>query len=312
MNYIDYFTSYEYKFKRFVNDNVDSLSFNRNDLKPNVSKKNLQTRIQEDKLFLATSTDGKNDGKLSSKEKAKAFFGGMVNHFVGFLDDTYEKIKENPRKTIGIAVLAAGIGVAGISAVGAPIVVGVTSAIGLFFGIKDIVLGTKSIIEGIQKQKNAKTDADAKQAFYDIGGGAGEFAEGAISVGISASGIHYSCKNFKKDSFLVKSTDDFLKNLEQFFNRTSIKDISPSEAKALKACNRNKRSIYKTLSFLGKEYTDYQRKSLISYLDPNSKYVGKFGLGKIFQGSLVFAPYPIMSSISSSDFNKALSAKYMV
>ena len=48
-------------------------------LKP---KENLDEFIDRDKEFLSTCTDGEDDGKIGFKEGAKAFLGGVANHYL--------------------------------------------------------------------------------------------------------------------------------------------------------------------------------------------------------------------------------------
>ena len=121
---------------------------------------------------LATS-DGKDDGKISFKEKMQNFGEGLVKPI--------KTIFSSPKNMLITAASVAG-GAALIALTGgaaAPVMVAA-----------GVVGGTVQVGKGIYKQVNAKTDNEAKQAWQEMG-------TGTFAVGVSAAGAKSSLKAAK-------------------------------------------------------------------------------------------------------------------
>lgn len=150
-------------------------------------------------------SDGKDDGKISFKEKIKNFGEGLVKPI--------KTIFSSPKNMVITAASIAG-GAALIALTGgaaAPVMV----AAGL-------VGGTVQVGKGIYKQVNAKTDNEARMAWQDMG-------SGTFTIGASAAGAKSSLKAAKVDGAKNMSTIkaigkclvDSPKNI-----KTSFKNIS--------------------------------------------------------------------------------------
>ncbi len=210
-------------------------------------KEKIYTNIDKDKEFLSTCTDGNDDGKIGFKEGAKAFLGGVANHYLSSIENMKNFVKENPLKT---AVLAGGallIGGAAIAVFGAPVLLGIISCAGICFGVKGMVSSVKSAIENVKSAQNAQTDAQKKQALYGLGGNSAEFVDSAVAIYGGAKGLQ---KTFNAVSQLddytrvmAESTDDFAKNAEDLIKRIEFGDLSEEEIKILKEFLNNKESI---------------------------------------------------------------------
>jgi len=116
------------------------------------------------------SADGKDDGKISFKEKMKNFGVGLVAPI--------KKMFSSP-KNIAITALSIAGGAALIALTG-----GAAAPVMVALGIAG---GGIQIGKGIYKQVNAKTDAEAQQAWQQMG-------SGTFTVGVSAAGAKASLK----------------------------------------------------------------------------------------------------------------------
>lgn len=134
------------------------------------STNSTNSMTREEYLESRGCTDGKNDGKIG-------FFSAIGNIFKGaakMVVNTVKDIVTNPAKLIGAVATAAlcvvfppaGLALAGIG----------------------IVSGGAKIASGVANAMNAKTDAEAKAAFQDIGAG-------GLTVGLSVAGAKASVKS---------------------------------------------------------------------------------------------------------------------
>ncbi len=134
------------------------------------STNSTNSMTREEYLESRGCTDGNNDGKIG-------FFSAIGNIFKGaakMVVNTVKDIVTNPAKLLGAVATAAlcvvfppaGLALAGIG----------------------IVSGGAKVIGGISKAMNAKTDAEAKAAFQDIGAG-------GLTVGLSVAGAKASVKS---------------------------------------------------------------------------------------------------------------------
>lgn len=140
-----------------------------------VTKKNnpKQTNVIQDKIEVSKPADKNtnlDDGKISFKEKVKNFGKGLVAPIKNIFASP-KNIAITAATALGCAAL---IGITGGAA--APVLV----AAGL-------IGGGVQIIKGIQKQAKATTDAQAEQAWQDMG-------SGTFTVGVSALGAKSSLK----------------------------------------------------------------------------------------------------------------------
>ena len=143
------------------------------------STNSTNSMTREEYLESRGCTDGKNDGKIG-------FFSAIGNIFKGaakMVVNTVKDIVTNPAKLLGAVATAAlcvvfppaGLALAGIG----------------------IVSGGAKVIGGISKAMNAKTDAEAKAAFQDIGAG-------GLTVGLSVAGAKASVKSMGAGSAVGK------------------------------------------------------------------------------------------------------------
>lgn len=164
-------------------------------------KEKLDEFISKDKEFLSTCTDGQDDGKISFKEGAKAFLGGIANHYFDFVDDITDFVKENPLKSAALTAGALAIGGIALATFGAPLVLGMLSTAGIVFGVKSVINGAKGAVNNIKDAKNATTDAEKKAALYGLGGNSAEFVDGALAIYGGAKGV-------KEAATLLSQADD--------------------------------------------------------------------------------------------------------
>lgn len=153
----------------------------------------------------ATSSDGKDDGKISLKEKVKNFGKGLVAP-IKTMFSSPKNMAITAASVIGGAALIAATGGAA-----APVMV----AAGL-------IGGGVQIGKGIYKQVNAKTDNEAKQAWQEMG-------SGTFTVGVSAASAKSSLKAAKvdgaKDMSTMKAVGKCLVDLPKNI-KASVKNIS--------------------------------------------------------------------------------------
>ena len=132
-----------------------------------------QTNVIQDKLEVskpAEKTDNLDDGKISFKEKIKNFGKGIIAPI--------KNIFSSPKN---IAITA-------VSALACAAVIGLTGgAAAPVFVAAGLIGGGVQIIKGIQKQAKATTDAQAVQAWQDMG-------SGTFTVGVSALSAKASLK----------------------------------------------------------------------------------------------------------------------
>ena len=109
VNCIDYYNSdvYQNKLnsqsfetKKEITNQNNQVSFGTT--KP---KERVDEFVSKDKEFLSTCTDGQDDGKIGFKEGAKAFLGGVANHYLDFVEDIKGFVKKNPVKAAALRTL---------------------------------------------------------------------------------------------------------------------------------------------------------------------------------------------------------------
>ncbi len=132
-----------------------------------------QTDVIKDKLEVSKPNDKNNnldDGKISFKEKVKNFGKGLIAPI--------KNIFSSPKN---IAITA-------VSALGCAALIGLTGgAAAPVLVAAGLIGGGVQIVKGIQKQAKATTDAQAAQAWQDMG-------SGTFTVGVSALGAKASLK----------------------------------------------------------------------------------------------------------------------
>ena len=161
-----------------------------------IYNKDLQTQANEIKdiqLFESDDnrcTDGSDDGKLGAGEvlenTAKGAFEGLVNGIKGmFFDKEGNFSLGNTLKTaaLGAACFIPGVG---------PVIAGTLCAAGA-------VSGAANTVQGIAKAATAETDAEAKAAFRQVGGG-------ALQTGLSVVGAKASAKAIANNAGVAKLT----------------------------------------------------------------------------------------------------------
>ena len=170
--------------KLYLKDlDYDSFEYSTKNQTENKTKRGIFNRFI-DKItgYKTECTDGKDDGKLSFKEKIGSLARGCLNMVTNFVDS----IIEHPVKstlTLGATVLGcAALVSAGI--ISAPVLAIGGSAIGLAFG-------AFKIGQGIVKANKATNDFDAKTAYESIG-------EGTANVAVSALTMRTGIKNLKE------------------------------------------------------------------------------------------------------------------
>lgn len=104
--------------------------------------------------------DGKDDGKISGRKKVKNFFKGIGNFFKGMVCD--ENGKFSLKRTLTTVAVAAG-------AVALTVATG--GAATPFLVAAGATMGGIQVVKGGIKAANAKTDAEAEQAWQSIGSG---------------------------------------------------------------------------------------------------------------------------------------------
>ena len=187
-----------------------------------------------DKIFgyKTECTDGKDDGKLSFKEKVSSIARGALNLVTNFVDSAIE----HPVKTIGATVATIAGSALLVSA-------GIVSAPALMIGgaVVGLGFGAFKIGSGIKNGNKATNDADAKMAYEQIG-------DGTSTAVVSAFTLKKGIKNLKEIKQIANSANEYaqtarksaneaaehVKNAENSFNsaqqaKTSI-DTSVNEA----------------------------------------------------------------------------------
>ncbi len=157
--------------KKYFPDSALSGKIGKDTLQKTTELKSSAQKTNGENSF-ATS-DGKDDGKISFKEKMQNFGEGLVKPI--------KTIFSSPKNMLITAASVAG-GAALIALTGgaaAPVMVAA-----------GVVGGTVQVGKGIYKQLNAKTDNEAKQAWQEMG-------TGTFAVGVSAAGAKSSLKAAK-------------------------------------------------------------------------------------------------------------------
>ena len=127
-------------------------------------------------------TDGKDDGKISFWSKVGNCIEGAGKTIVS----TIHNIVSDPIKLVGTVNSALILAAFAATPVGAVVV----PVLGLIVAGKLIYSGVKTIIEADKQAKNATTDADAKDAWEDIGQGGTQVAAGGAVVYTSGSALY--------------------------------------------------------------------------------------------------------------------------
>lgn len=135
-----------------------------NELTKNATNEPLEGEIS----FMKECTDGVDDGEISLKEKGKALLEGGKRFFKNMVCDENGNFSlKQTAKTVATVAVVAGATAAVVAAgiVTAPVAAAVLVAGG-------VVAGTAGIIKGAVNAADAKTDAEAKEAYAEIGEGA--------------------------------------------------------------------------------------------------------------------------------------------
>ncbi len=178
--------------------------------------------------FISNCTDGKDDGKLSFGEKVQCLAKGFSDHFTEGFKTIKTLIKEHPKETlatVSVCIITAAFNIAfyGASTLMAGISIG-----GICLGVVGILKDIKNIIKGVKQAKNSTSDAEAKQAYSNIGNNTADFAQNALLV-------YSGCKGFSsKKKILYEANYDVtdkeaLNNMENFLNRFSNGKLSSEE-----------------------------------------------------------------------------------
>lgn len=118
-----------------------------------------QTQTQPPQMP-STAKDGKDDGKISWKSKLKNFGKGIGNFFKGMVCDENGKFSwKRTLTTVGVAAGAVALTVA------------TGGAATPFLVAAGATMGAVQVGKGAYKAATAKTDAEAEQAWQDIGSG---------------------------------------------------------------------------------------------------------------------------------------------
>ncbi len=132
--------------------------------------------------------DGKDDGKISFKEKAGAFFSGAGKKLKGQVTGVINAVKSNPVKTLGITAGVVGLTV-GATLLFGPAALAVAGAAGLGCAVINGAKSVKNGIEAFKEVQSATTDAQAREAIEKIGGSTVEVAENVALGYMSAAQI---------------------------------------------------------------------------------------------------------------------------
>ena len=154
-------------------------------------------------------TDGKDDGKISFWSKVGNILEGAAKTIVG----TVHNIFTDPKKLAITAI--SGLAIAGIACI--PIVGPyIAAGIGIAGGTGLLVNGIKTIVKSAQRAEEATTDAEAKDAYEDIGEGGAESACGVAAIVLSVLGISGVSKgelsSIIKEKGLFKGLLEVIKN----------------------------------------------------------------------------------------------------
>lgn len=126
-------------------------------------------------------TDGKDDGKISFWSKVGNCIEGAAKTVVS----TIHNIISDPKKLVTTVVTGVALAALMTTPVGAVLV----PVLGAIVAGKLIYSGIKTIQEADQKAKNATTDAEAKDAWEDIGQGGTQVAAGGVVAYTSGSAL---------------------------------------------------------------------------------------------------------------------------
>ena len=223
---------------------------NNNQVSSNVSKpkEKIDEFISKDKEFLSTCTDGQDDGKIGFKEGAKAFLGGVANHYLDFVEDIKGFVKKNPVKAAALTAGALVIGGLAIATFGAPLVLGAISTAGIALGVKSVVNGVKGAVGNIKDAKNATTDAEKKAALYGLGGDSAEVVDGVLAIYGGAKGLHSASKAISQvDDYartIGDTSEDVQKNLDDLLKKVEDGTLSEEEYEVLNEFLDKKEDIF--------------------------------------------------------------------
>ena len=148
-------------------------------------------------------TDGADDGEISGKEKAGLFAEGMWNSTkdkavpTAIAAGTALGIKAIGATALGSTIAATTVGGAIIAA--APVVLGVAAVVG---GVALAIKGISTIIKSSQNAKNATTDAEAKQAWGQMGYATTDIAVGTATAVVGAKSLKKTVPKAKQNTEL--------------------------------------------------------------------------------------------------------------
>ena len=182
------------------------------------------------------------DGKISTKNKAKYFIKGIVSPFTTLISSPKNLI-------LGGAVIIGG----GLLCAALPPLIPVMTAIG-------IATGGLQLAKGSFKALTAKTDEQAKKAWEGIGSGTFALGTSAISAktSLKASGLDDSA-NIKLHNAIIKCFKDIPQNISKSFkmikNKTAFTNFKNTFIKPISEVDANDIEKLKKLGY-GKEKLD--------------------------------------------------------
>ena len=214
-------------------------------------KEKVDEFVSKDKEFLSTCTDGQDDGKVGFREGAKAFLGGVANHYLGFIEGVKDFVKENPVKSAAMAVCAVALGTFAIATFGAPVLLGMLSLAGITLGVKGIISSVKGAINNIKNAKNAQTDAEKKQALYGLGGNSAEFVDSSLALYGGVKGLKAVTTVISQSDdyarLMADNTDDIAKNIDDLLKKAETGSLSKDEMKIFRNFCKRKEIIWENL-----------------------------------------------------------------
>ncbi len=156
-----------------------------------------------------TCTDGNDDGNLSIGETVGCFFKGVVGKVKEQVSNLVETVKEHPVKTAAIVAGTTAAAVAATALLGPVAIVGM-GVIGLGTAVYNGAKAVGGIAESYKEAKNAETDAEAKEAIYNMGGSTTEVVENVGLGVLSATQINSGLNALKSTGLatVAENVDD--------------------------------------------------------------------------------------------------------
>ncbi len=183
----------------------DKVQISNNTTQQKVPNKSVTTKpqvVNNNQSFTKVDAD---DGKISFKEKTKNFAKGLI-----------APIKTMFSTPKNIALTA-------VSALACAAIIGVTGgAAAPVFVAAGLIGGGAQIIKGIQKQSKATTDAQAKEAWQDMGSGTFTVGVSALSAKTALKGSGTDVKGMSTIKASGKCIADVPKNISTSFKTAKI------------------------------------------------------------------------------------------